>query len=297
MRKTFVTALTLAGAVLSPLAWSAPAATLLFTQTGTQIVSENGAARPAKRGDVMQTGERLRTPPGAISQLLLPDGSLIGMRPDSELKIDLPAVVTDNSRQVVSLLQGAAHVIGAELMDAKRTTAFTFQSGLATLRLQGADVESAIVKTDLGKPTGLANPGSYNRLLVGTGSIGSGTLVEPLAPRQVSFVGAINVAPITVASVSPNLFSAPLPTPSTLPTLSTTTVGTTTPAITAVSPINSSVLIQPIAPVSISPTTLAVAPVLSIAPTVTIKPILTTPIIPISTTKLPLLSCKVLKTC
>jgi hypothetical protein len=311
MKKLITTsgALTLAYVAFMPLSWGAPAATLLFTQAGTQIVAENGVVRSARRGDVIQTGERLRTPAGAISQLRLPDGSLIGMRPDSELKIDLPPAVTDGSLQTVSLLQGAARVIGVELMDSKQTSKFTFQSGLATLRLKGADLESAIVKADPGKLSAATDPGSYSRLLTGTGSIGSGALVEPLALRQVSFVGAINVAPTTVTSVSPNLFAAPLPVMNTglLSTIGTTKtvtpvapLGAVNPAITTVAPITTSLLVQPISPtVTVAPvTTLAIAPVLTMAPMVTVSPILTTPIAPITTTtKLPLLSCKVLKTC
>lgn len=310
MNPTFATTLALAGAVVSPLAWSAAAATLLFTQPGTQIVSENGVPRPAKRGDVLQTGERLRTPPGAISQLQLTDGSLIGMRPDSELRIDLPTSMTGNTQQVVSLLQGAARVIGSELMDAKRTSAFTLQSGLATLKLQGADLESAVVKADLGKPAGVTDPGSYSRLLVGTGSISNGTLVEPLVPRQISFVATANAAPLAVSSVSPGLFATPLPVASSggLSTLNaspatTPTATTAAPTITTMSPSVSGLLVQPM-PTTVTPITSAtvaaivVPPVVAIIPSITVTPILATPITALPTaTKLPLLSCKVRGTC
>jgi hypothetical protein len=112
-------------------------------------------------------------------------------------------------------------VIGSELMDSTKPSGFTLQSGLATLRLQGADLESAVVKPDAAKTSGAPDAGSYNRMLIGTGSIGSGNLLEPLAPRQVSFVGSLNVAPIVVASVSPTMFS-PLVTPVANTSLSTT---------------------------------------------------------------------------
>jgi len=208
MKHLLIGTLALAGTALSSTAFSAPAATLLFSQPGTQILDENGLPRPAKRGDVLQTGERLVTPPGAISQLRLPDGSLLGMRPDSELKIDLPPQASDQAQRTVSLRRGTVRVVGAELMDAKRPSHFTLQTGLATLKLQGADLESALVPPESGQKPGSTAAGSYNRLLVGTGSIGNGALVEPLAPRQVSFVGAVNVAPMIVATVSPTLFTA-----------------------------------------------------------------------------------------
>jgi hypothetical protein len=196
--------------LFAPVAFSAPAATLLFTQEGTQILDANGVARPAKRGDFIQLGERLRTPPSAISQILLPDGSLVGMRPGSELKLDLPPTPGEQARQRVSLVSGAVRFITSELMHPGKPSTFTFQSGLATLNLQGADLESAVVRPDGPKVSGAGDSGSYTRMLAGTGSIGNGTLVEPLALRQVSFVGGANVAPIVVASVSPTLFAPPL---------------------------------------------------------------------------------------
>jgi FecR protein len=221
MNYALATTLAVANTLFATAVFAAPAGTLLFAQPGSEIVGNNGLARPAKRGAILEEGERLRTPVGAISQLLLPDGSLVGMRPGSELKLDFPTNASDKAKQMISLLQGSARVIGSELMDATKPSGFTLQSGLATLRLQGADLESAVVKPDASKTSGAPDAGSYNRMLIGIGSIGSGTMLEPLAPRQVSFVGAINVAPVVVASISPTLFS-PLVTPVANASLSTT---------------------------------------------------------------------------
>jgi FecR protein len=329
MRFTLSATFALVSTMLAAAAFAAPAGTLLFTQSGAQILDANGVPRPAKRGDVIQEGERVRAPNGGISQLLLPDGSLIGMRPSSEIKLDKPALLTDSSKQLISLTQGAVRVIGSELMDTKKPSAFTFQSGLATLKLQGADLETALVKPDAPKTAGSGDAGSYNRLLIGTGSIGSGTAVEPLAPRQVSFVGAINVAPVLVSSVSPTLFSpvvapiststlgtlsgartttlvepAPVITSKLAPTFTTSTL--TAPIVTAVAPIGTTT----IAPTTtlIAPTKTYVAPVTTtyvapttsfIAPTTTyIAPIKTTYVAPTITyvpppTKITFTSCKI----
>lgn len=280
--------LVVANALFATVVLAAPAGTLLFAQQGSEIVGNNGVARPAKRGAILEEGERLRTPAGAISQLLLPDGSLVGMRPGSELKLDLPGNASDRAKQVISLLQGSARVIGSELMDATKPSGFTLQSGLATLRLQGADLESAVVKPDAAKTTGAPDAGSYNRMLIGTGSIGSGTLLEPLAARQVSFVGAINVAPIVVASISPTLFS-PLVAPISTTTLSSSLTKSTltAPLVTSsstnlaglISPVTT---LSPVAPVgtvasTTAPTTLTTVSVLS-PTTTTIKPTYIAPI-------------------
>lgn len=177
------------------------AGTVLFAQPGTQIVGESGATRAAKKGDVLQTGERLVTPAGAISQLMLPDGSLVGMRPESELRITPAAAGSDSKAPVVGLISGTARVIGAELMDSKKISNFTLQSGSATVNLKGADLESAVVKADAKPTSGTAGtaPGSYQRLLVGTASVVNGNQVAALAPQQVSFVGGANTRPVTLA--------------------------------------------------------------------------------------------------
>jgi hypothetical protein len=193
----FVTTVTLSlGMGASALA--APEGTVLFTQKGSQIIAENGLTRPARQGDVLQSGERLLTPPGSISQVRLPDGSLMGLRPGTEIKFDKPAPGVEKTA-IVSLQQGSVRVIGAELMDPRKSSALTIQSGQATLKLQGADLETTLVKPDANKPPGGNDAGSYNRLLVGTGSIGSGATVTPLEPRQESFVGGDNTPPIIVS--------------------------------------------------------------------------------------------------
>jgi hypothetical protein len=283
MNYALATTLAVANTLFATAVFAAPAGTLLFAQPGSEIVGNNGLARPAKRGAILEEGERLRTPVGAISQLLLPDGSLVGMRPGSELKLDFPTNASDKAKQMISLLQGSARVIGSELMDATKPSGFTLQSGLATLRLQGADLESAVVKPDASKTSGAPDAGSYNRMLIGTGSIGSGTMLEPLAPRQVSFVGAINVAPVVVASISPTLFS-PLVTPVTNASLSTTLTKSTlvTPLSTSslstlsgAPAISTSVVTTPSV---IKPPTITTALVLAPPPVTIVQPIYVAPI-------------------
>ena len=224
---------------------AAPAGTVLFTQTGSQIVDANGIPRPAQRGDVLQHGERLQTPEGGISQVLMQDGSILGVRPGTELRFDPPAA---NAPTVVSLLQGSVRVIGAELMDARRTSAMTLMSGPATLQLKAADVETTVV----GDKRGTMDPGSYSRLLTGTASIGKGALVEPLPTRQVSFVGPTAVTPVTLSSVSPELFGSRLISPSTLTDGAKTATGISSPSL-SLSPEGSRLVVAP-APTLTSPT-------------------------------------------
>lgn len=330
--KPVTISLLLGSMLLANPAICAPAGVLLFAQDGTEIVDASGASRPAKRGDTLQTGERLRTPAGGILQLRLPDGSLVGMRPGSELALNLPQG-NGAREQLLSLTQGTARIIGAELMDARKSSALVFQSGQATLRLNGADVETAVLKPDSPRLGLAGTPGSYSRLITGAAVIGSGGLETPLAPRQINFVGAVNVAPTIVASVSPTLFTAITPSvltatvdsakttaPTTttltssgdrlapslttstlvsLPSGSTSTLLAPTSGTGSITPVKSTTLLATATPAPTpAPTSTTTVTPITVAP-VLVKPVLTAPIVvaPPPPTKLPVLSCKVLKTC
>lgn len=207
MKPLWIASYTLAAFFLQSDAAAAPAGTLLFAQPGTQIVGTTGTTRAATKGDLLQSGERLLTPPGAISQVLLPDGSLIGMRPDSEVRIDQAPVGSDTKPPVVSLVNGTARVISADLLDAKKVPNFTLQSGNATVKLKGADMESAVIKSNDKATPGPNAPGSYQRLVVGAGSVSNANGATALKAGQINFVGTPNTAPVTLAAASPGLFA------------------------------------------------------------------------------------------
>jgi hypothetical protein len=279
MKKILSTSFTALGLGVTLTAWSAPAGILLFTQPGSQIFDAKGQSRPAKQGDALQPGERLITPPGGISQVRLPDGSLVGLRPASEIKFDGPKATSDNAPNALSLVKGAARIIGTELMDGKKVSSFSFQSGPATLKLQGADLETAVVKPDDGKPAGGVDPGSYNRLLVGTASVGNGAQVETLAPRQVSFVSTTALAPIKLTSVSPTLFSPTvtlLSSPAINPSTSPLLTSPSSPSLAALSPsFTTSTLTTPLLTTTVSPivTSPALTSIVTPGPATVLQPI------------------------
>jgi hypothetical protein len=198
----------LAGAslvLLTTVAVAEPAGTLLFAPPGVRIVNEAGQARDAKKGDVIQPGERLLTPPNAISQVKLPDGGLVGMRPGAEVKFQTPPPGSPQSQKVLSLVQGAVRVVGGDLAGQIRATPVALQTGQTTLQLKGADAESAIVKPN----TQGAAPGSYTRLQAGSGTLQNGNVAEALPKGQVAFVAPNSPVPTTLTSVVPTIFAPP----------------------------------------------------------------------------------------
>lgn len=281
--------------LLGTCALAAPAGTVLFSQTGAQIVDANGVPRPAQRGDVLQQGETLRTPSGGISQVLMLDGSILGVRPDTELRFDPPA---GSAPTVLSLLQGSVRVIASELMDAKRPSAMTLMSGQATLQLKGGDVETTVVGD---KQRGTVDPGSYSRLITGNASIGKGSLVEPLSPRQVSFVGSANLAPVTLSAVSPDLFGSKVPAPLGTDGGKTAALGLNSPTLQL--PADGGKMLAPPPSLNTGSTLTLTAPktttlVLAPLPPPPPKPVaIITPPIIVQPPKLPVISCQILRTC
>lgn len=254
----------------------------------------------------MQAGERLVTPANGISQIVMPDGSLLGVRPGSELRFELPAQAADAAKSVVSLLQGSTRVIGAELMDSNKLSTVSLRSGNAVVQMRAADLEAATVKAGNARDA----EGSYQRLLTGTANVGVGQSISALPPRQVSYVGTTAVAPVFVTSISPTLFTSPtlITTSLTTSTLSTTTLKTlsstnllsptlTTSTLTAPTTTLSTTTIAPITTTYVAPTTTYVAPTMTyIAPTTTYIAPTTTYIAPTTSTISTLSTSTTLKT-
>ncbi|WP_371323522.1 FecR family protein [Dechloromonas sp. ZY10] len=158
-------------------------ATVLFSQSGSQIINAAGNSRPASRGERLQTGERLVTPANAISQIKLPDGSLVGVRPGSELSID-----SSSRQQTIAVQQGGVRVIGAELIKPQASSNLVVQTPQARVELRAGDLETAVTRPPAGNRQD-GEAGSYNRLQAGAASLQKpGAPSQGLDLRQTTFV-------------------------------------------------------------------------------------------------------------
>jgi hypothetical protein len=250
----------------STFALAAPVGTVLFARGDVQIIDVKGKPRPAVRGAELQDGERIVAPPGAASQIKMIDGSLFGVRPDTEFKVELPAQASEKAKQTISLIRGGLRVINADMRDGKKREPITLQTGASVVQLVNGDMESFFVRPD-SKTRGSTETGSYTRLITGTGSVRSGSFVAPLAIQTIAFVPKTDVAPVTTTTVAPTMFITPTFTTS-LSTLSTTT--STSTATTTISPTLATSTISPTLTTStISPTltTSTISPTLSTSTT------------------------------
>jgi hypothetical protein len=212
-------------AALATPALGAPAGTLLFAKGDLQIINAAGISRIGKAGDVLQPGERVVTPDGAVCQIRLWDGSLIGVRPDTELKVELPDQASARAKSVIQVVKGELRVINLDLRDGRARVPITLQSPTGVVDLTNADAESRVVSPETAKKAGVKDPGLYTRVQIGKGTIRTGAVEIPIAIRTVAFTPTIDVAPTTVSSSGTSLFTS---TSLTTTKLATTTLTTAT---------------------------------------------------------------------
>lgn len=222
--------LTVVLGLLSSVAAASQVGTVLFSRGDVVIVDSSGASRPATRGAIVQDGERLVAPQGAVSQIKLNDGSLIGVRPGTEFRFELPARASDQARHVVSLVQGGLRVINLDQADGKAHRPVLLQTRAGDVTLPGGDVESFFVPPNP-RAGERDDGGSYTRLISGAGTVRSGNVEMPLTVRTVAFVPKPEVAPKPTTSFSSTMFVTPVFTTALVVATAPTTTTTSSPTL------------------------------------------------------------------
>ena len=292
-------------AAFAATAWAAPAGTLLFARGDLQIIDAAGSARVGKAGDLLQPGERVVTRDGAVCQIKLWDGSLVGVRPDTELKFELPEQASARAKHVIAIVKGGLRVVNVDLRDGRARVPVQLMSPTGRVDLTNADAESRVVSPEALQKAGVKDAGLYTRLQAGTGIVRTGTVEVPIALRTVTFTPRLDVAPTVIAAAGTVLFPSPtqttfttsLATTTSLEPKLTTTLSTATldPKITtALSPTTSTLTSPRLTTSLTSPTLATTAPTTSLSsPTLTTtftSPTLATPIAPTAGTTKPVLA-------
>lgn len=187
------------------LAADTAAGQLLFVSGAVKIVDAFGVERTARKGDRIGPEEHVVTGAGAIGQIKLPDGSLIGVRPDSDLMLDKPRSGNGPDERVVYLSKGAVRIVNVEGGKDKPLPVL-LQTPTASIGLRNADNESIVVPT---RAAGSANPpvdaGTYSRMTMGSGVLRTNAGETPLAPSQTGFAPTGGNAPPTKIVALPDM--------------------------------------------------------------------------------------------
>lgn len=197
---------TIAGLTSTPaLSQSGEAAQVIFTNDKLTVIDAKGVERKVSQGEFIQPGERVVTPPGVIGQIRLPDGTLIGARPGTDLKLE--GILKSLGKNVIVLNEGNVRVINVEPPKGPKPMPTDIISPISTMQLTSGDGEAIHVKQ--GSKAG-AEPGTYNRLQMGNALVRNDKGELPLPPMQPIFgarlgtpLQPIDFLPISLVKIEP----------------------------------------------------------------------------------------------
>lgn len=181
-------------------AQSGEAAQVIFTNDKLTVIDAKGVERVVRQGDFIQPGERLITPPGVVGQIKLPDGTLLGARPGTDLKLD--SIVKSLGKNVLVLNEGNVRVINVEPPTGPKPMPVDVISPVSTLKITAGDGEAIHVK-----PGNKQNvePGTYNRLQQGSAVVHNDKGELPLPPMKPVFAPRLGVPLTPIAFLPINL--------------------------------------------------------------------------------------------
>jgi hypothetical protein len=180
-----------------------------------RIVARDGTQRQAARAAAFYEGESIVTGPGALGQLRMADGTLMSVRPDTEMKLDRFAFAGEkdpNPSFLLSVVKGGFRTITGLIGKIKRES-YRVATPAATLGIRGTDFELVHVQQQLATPT--APAGTYNRVYDGVTSfqnIAGATLL--VSRNQTAFVALQGTAPPVLVAPPADIFGRPTPPPS-----------------------------------------------------------------------------------
>src|SRR5712671_2711118 len=180
-----------------------------------RIVARDGAQRQAVRAAAFYEGESIVTGPGALGQLRMADGTLMSVRPDTEMKLDSFSFAGEkdpNPSFLLSVVKGGFRTITGLIGKIKRES-YRVATPAATLGIRGTDFELVHVQQQLATPT--APAGTYNRVYDGVTSFQNVAGATVLVSRdQTAFVALQGTAPPVLVAPPAAIFGRPTPPPS-----------------------------------------------------------------------------------
>lgn len=113
-----------------------------FVHGEVRIVGGDGRERPARRGDDVAEGERVRTGARGSAQLRMVDGAALAVRPGTEVRIDAYryADTPAQDRSFLSLLRGSLRSITG-LIGRRNREGYRVSTPTATIGIRGSDAD------------------------------------------------------------------------------------------------------------------------------------------------------------
>ena len=173
---------------------------VVLVEGDTRFRDRAGAERRPKVGDVLYEGDNLLTGADGEVHVAMADGGYIGVRPDTEMSIDLfVAVGGKDDRSEISLVKGSFRTITGWIGKAQAAVIKTFN---ATIGIRGTDHEPLVLEP--GSTEG--EPGTYDRVFAGATYITTPAGIAGLEAGQAGIAPRGAGIPPRVLAVIPSFF-------------------------------------------------------------------------------------------
>lgn len=183
-----------------------------FVYGDVSVTHADGSQTTPRKGDRLDEGDVVATGAMAQTQLVMNDGGLIAMRPDSRMRIEMFRFTgkTDGSEQgVFGLLKGGFRAITG-LIGRVNKDNYKIHTATATIGIRGTDHEALYIAPPAPGETPIGPPGTYDKVNVGKTYLQTPSGRLELAGNQVGFVpAALNAAPVRLPSIPDFLKSTP----------------------------------------------------------------------------------------
>ena len=168
-----------------------------FVHGDVTVTRTNGSRVVPVKGDRLDEGDVIATGAQAQTQMVMNDGGLIAMRPDSRMRIDQFRFngAADGSEQgVFGLLKGGFRAITG-LIGRVNKDNYKIRTATATIGIRGTDHEALYIAPPAPGETPVGPPGTYDKVNVGQTYLQTPAGRVELTSNQVGFVPAVGNTP------------------------------------------------------------------------------------------------------
>ncbi len=197
----------------------AVAGKIQFVAGEAKVTNDKQAERAAIKGLILNQGDSIVTGPTGSVQVLLEDGGLLAVRPNTQMKIDAYAYSgkadDPNNKSFFSLGKGTFRSITGAIGQNNKQ-AYRVDTPTATMGIRGTDHEPAVVLQlapgqQAQSPLESAPPGTYDRVNQGQTFIQNSAGLLVLGVNQVGFAPSGGGAPTVLPNVPAFYTSTPKP--------------------------------------------------------------------------------------
>lgn len=183
-----------------------------FVHGDVILIRSDGNSVVPRKGDSLEEGDVIATGAQAQAQLVMNDGGLISLRPDSRLRIDqfrFNGKADGSERGIFGLLKGGFRAITGLIGKANKDN-YKIRTATATIGIRGTDHEALYIAPPTSGETPIGPPGTYDKVNVGQTYLQTSAGRLDLSSNQVGFAPAMgNTAPQRLPNIPDFLKATP----------------------------------------------------------------------------------------